>query len=415
MTWRVNADRLAEEIARFGRIGATTDGGVTRLVFSEAEGEAVRLLADLLRAEGLSTRTDGVGNLFGLRRGSAPGLPVLMIGSHLDTVPHGGRFDGALGVIAALEVVRVLGERGIETRHPVEVVCFRGEEAARFGLGCLGSAAMAGVLEADRLLGAGDANGVTGEAALRAAGLSPEGIGQAIRPPAEVAAFVELHIEQGRVLEAGGEQAGIVTDGANYTRLKVTVTGQADHSGTTPMALRRDALLAASEMALAVEEAVGALGEAPSVGTVGVLRVLPCAVNVVPGRVDFEVDVRDVDFDRKARIVGRIRERVEEIARRRRVEAAAEMPVDGHPVKVSDRIVETIRRAAGDLGLRTRAMTSGAGHDALRLAPVLPAGMIFVPSRDGRSHCPEEHTDLQAVAPGVELLLETVLRLDRDG
>jgi hydantoinase/carbamoylase family amidase len=411
--FRVNQDRLGFELDRFARIGASSEGGVTRLAFSPEEGEALRQMESLLQAEGLIPRRDAFGNRFARREGAIPGLPVLMVGSHLDTVPDGGRFDGALGVIAGLEIVRVLRERGIQTRHPIEVVAFVGEEAARFGMGCLGSRASVGTLDLPRLLAARDLRGISGAEAIRQAGLDPDQFPSAVRPPGEIAAFLELHIEQGRVLEAEQKAIGIVTDVANYTRLNVEVIGRADHSGATPMPLRKDALAAASEMVLAVEEAVAALGQAPSVGTVGVLRVDPGAVNVIPGSVAFEVDVRDIDFDRKARIAGRIRERIAAIAKRRGVEAKVAVPSDGHPVPLSATVVETIRQAAEALALPARRMVSGAGHDAMHLAPFVPSGMIFVPSREGRSHSRLEWTDLPDLVPGVEVLLETLLRLDK--
>lgn len=413
MSFRVNQDRLGFELDRFAQIGSTPEEGVTRLAFSPEEREALRRMEGLLRAEGLVARRDAVGNLFGRREGAAPGLPALTVGSHLDTVPDGGRFDGALGVIAGLEIVRVLREQGLQTRHPVEVVAFVGEEAARFGMGCIGSRAAVGTLDLPRLLTARDLRGVSGAEALRQAGLAPENFPSAVRQHQEIAAFLELHIEQGRVLETEKKAIGIVTDVANYTRLNVEVLGRADHSGTTPMPLRRDALTAAAEMVLAVEEAVTALGQAPSVGTVGVLRVDPCAVNVIPGRAVFEVDVRDIDFDRKSRIARRIQERIAAIGARRGVEAKVTVPSDGRPVALAASVVETIQEAAGDLGISARRMVSGAGHDAMHLALFAPAGMIFVPSREGRSHSHLEWTDLADLVPGVEVLLETLLRLDK--
>ena len=412
MSFRVNQDRLGFELDRFARIGASSEGGVTRLAFSPEEREALGQMESLLKAEGLATRRDAIGNLFGRREGAAPGLPALRVGSHLDTVPDGGRFDGALGVIAGLEVVRVLREQGIQTRHPIEVVAFVGEEAARFGMGCLGSRATVGTLNLPRLLAARDLRGISGAEALRQAGLAPEALPSAAQKPREIAAFLELHIEQGRVLEAAQKAIGIVTDVANYTRLHVEVIGRADHSGTTPMPLRRDALAAASEMVLAVEETVTALGQAPSVGTVGVLRVDPGAVNVIPGRAAFEVDVRDIDFDRKARIAQRIQERIAAIAERRGVEVQVAIPSDGHPVPLSATVVETIQKTCEDLDIPAQKMVSGAGHDAIHIAPFAPAGMIFVPSREGRSHSRLEWTDLADLVPGVEVLLETLLRLD---
>ncbi|RMF88399.1 MAG: Zn-dependent hydrolase [Nitrospinota bacterium] len=413
VTGRVSQERLQAEIERFAQIGRTAEGGVTRLAFSPEERQAQQLMGELLAEAGLSVRTDAIGNLFARREGREADLPVLMLGSHLDTVPNGGRFDGALGVIAGLEIMRVLQEQGISTRHPLEVVSFTGEESARFGTGTIGSRAMLGTLNLERFLASRDLHGISAAEAMRQVGLSPEKVTDAQRDPRQIAAFLELHIEQGRILETEQKAVGIVTDIANSTRLAVQVIGRADHSGTTPMPLRKDALVAAAEMVLAVEERVKALGEAPSVGTVGILHVEPCVMNVVPGKASLGIDIRDIDFERKARVVKGVKDRITAIAKQRGVEATIEVLGDGRPVALSPVIIETMRQAAADLGIDARIMVSGAGHDAMNLATVVPAGMIFVPSKEGRSHSHLEWTDFAAIPPGVELLLETLLRLDR--
>lgn len=410
---RVNQERLREEIERFAAIGRTPEGGVTRLGLSREEQEAQQLMGKLLAAEGLAIRTDAIGNLFGRREGMEPHLPVLMVGSHLDTVPNGGRFDGALGVISGLEIVRVLREQNIQTRHPLEIVSFVGEESARFGMGVIGSRAMIGELDTERFLSARDLQGISAEEALRQLGLDPGNLVAAKREMKEIAAFLELHVEQGRVLETEGKAVGIVTNIANSTRLSVEIIGRADHSGTTPMPLRKDALVTAAEIVLAVEETVKTLGEAPSVGTVGVLQITPCVMNVVPGKASLGIDIRDIDFDRKTRVVNGVKNRIAEIAERRGVQASTEVLGDGHPVPLSSMVVDTMKKAATDLGISAHVMVSGAGHDAMNIAPFVPTGMIFVPSKDGRSHSHLEWTDFAAISPGVEVLLETLLRLDK--
>jgi N-carbamoyl-L-amino-acid hydrolase len=319
-----------------------------------------------------------------------------------------------LGVIAGLEVVRVLREQGLKTRHPLEIVSFVGEESARFGSGTLGSRAMIGNLDRERLLAAKDLQGISAAEALRHLGLSPENLATAQRDiQKEIAAFLELHVEQGRVLETEQKAVGIVTNIANSSRLSVEIVGRADHSGTTPMPLRKDAMVAAAEVVLAVEETVHALGDAPSVGTVGVLQIDPCAMNVVPGKASLGIDMRDIDYARKARVVEGVKTKIAAIAARRGIQITTQVLGDGRPVALSPLVVETMKTAAADLGISAHVMVSGAGHDAMNLAAFVPTGMVFVPSKDGRSHSHLEWTDFAQLPPGVEVLLETLLRLDK--
>ena len=405
----VDGARVRETLRAFARIGYSADGGMRRLAFSRAELRARQLLLHLLERAGLAARVDPIGNIFGHLAGADNALPPVLAGSHLDTVPGGGRFDGAAGVVAALEVAVTLRERGIVPRRPVAVVAFAAEESSRFGRGTLGSGVLAGTWPAAEVVALRDASGVTFGRALRRLGLDPARAGEARRPPGVFAAYLELHIEQGRVLEEMGARLGIVEAIAAPTRLRLRMTGRADHSGATPMALRRDALAGAAEVVLAVERAARAARGV--VGTVGTLRVEPGAINVVPGAAELGIDVRGTDAGARGQVVARIREAIDAVAAARGLDAAIEVLSDEAPVALDPGIAALLERHGRARGLPLRRLPSGAGHDAMQLARLCPAGMLLVPSRGGVSHDRAEWTDLADIVAGTQVLLDAVLEL----
>lgn len=403
-------ERLQEAtiaLAEFGRVGPTA---VTRLAFTSEDEAAHKFIAQRMRAVGLETRVDAFGNVFGRRSGTDEAASVILTGSHLDGPPDGGMFDGTVGVICALEAVHAMNERGVALRHPLEVVAIRCEHLDRFGMSCLGSRAMSGKLndpELDRL-----ADRQTGES-LREALLAAGHLGEplaSVRLEDRVGAFVELHIEQGRVLEDAGDRLGVVTAIAGPTRFLVRLEGVADHSGGTPMKLRRDALCGAAETALALERL--ATSTSSSVGTVGVFEVRPGAMHTVPGVAEFAVDIRGVDAAEKAALVVRFRSEMEAIAARRELGLSFTCSVDEPPVPCS----ELVRRAIGDALMDERLqyveMASGGGHDTQHLSRCTEAGMIFVPSVAGISHAPEERTEWEDLALGATALRAALERLD---
>lgn len=406
----VDAARVAAHLRAFARIGYSPDGGMRRLAFSRAELRARELLLHLLATLGLATRVDGIGNVFGRVPGAAaPDLPPLLVGSHLDTVPGGGRFDGAVGVVAALELAALLRERGLVTRRPVEIVSFAGEESSRFGRATLGSGVLAGAWDAAEVLELRDAAGVRLGRELRRMGLDPALAGTARREPGAFAAFLELHIEQGRVLEESGDRLGAIEAIAAPVRFRLRLTGRADHSGATPMGLRRDALAGAAEVILAVERrASTALGV---VGTVGTARVEPGAINVVPGVVELGIDVRGTVAADRAAVVAALREDVARIAAARGLAADLQTTSDEAPVPLDPGLVATLERHARARGLRCRRMVSGSGHDAMQLARLCPAGLLMVPSRGGVSHNRAEWTDLADIVAGTQVLCDAALDL----
>ena len=363
---------------------------------------------------GLEVKIDTAGNLIGRREGAEPGLKTIMLGSHSDTVPSGGRFDGIAGVIAALETARSLKEAGVVLRYPLEVVDFLAEEPSEYGLSCVGSRGMAGALEPGMLALKGP-NGEALASALRRVGGDPEKLAESKRE--DIAAFLELHIEQGVVLEFEGVDVGLVTSIVGIRRIEIAFEGEPDHAGTTPMGLRRDALVAAARTVDSVRraaEALAAEGGDYFVATVGILDVSPSASNVVPGLSRLIVDARSTSPDMTKRFAERIERESADHAREARVRRTGfSVLSDGPPAACDSALRAELGRAANRLGFSVRELASGAGHDAAFMTRVCRAAMIFTPCRAGKSHAPEEWADRDALAAGASVMFETVRALDR--
>jgi allantoate deiminase len=405
----IDGERLWRRISDLGEIGKQEGGGVTRLSFTEEERAAKDRVSSYMEEAGLSVYEDAVGNLFGRREGRDPGSPTVLVGSHLDSVYNGGNFDGPLGVLAGIEVLQTMEEQGIETEHPIEVVAFTDEEGARFSLGMIGSRALAGKLTAEDLETYEDAEGVSVAEAMRACGLDPERLGDAARSEGSIKAYVELHIEQGRVLESEDIPVGVVTGIAGVVWLRFILDGETGHAGATPMNLRRDSLAAAAEIIGLVE--VEAARTGTTVGTVGQLDLEPGGINIIPGKVRFSLDLRDIDEGVRDGVEGRIMERAGEACRRRGVELEVETLQRVAPAPCSDPVRSAVERACERLGIRPHALPSGAGHDGMQLADLCPMGMIVVRSKDGVSHNPDEWSSREDCAAGAEVLYHTVLDL----
>jgi N-carbamoyl-L-amino-acid hydrolase len=380
--------------------------GWTRRVFSEADGAARAWLADAFAQAGLRVSVDAAGNLIGDLEGQSSG-PAIVTGSHTDTVAGGGRYDGIVGVLAAIEMVRVMRAAGVSLRSPLRIVDFLGEEPNEFGLSCVGSRAVAGALYPEHLR-LRDASGASLAEALARVGNGGDPASARWRSD-DVAAFVELHVEQGPRLAEEGVPLAVVSAIAGIHRVGVTFTGQPDHAGTTPMARRHDALCAAAEAILAVE----AIADVEAVATTGRLQLEPGATNVVPGMVRIWAEFRSPSEQWLDGLEERVADAVARAAGRRGVSVSIEWfsavaPVPTHPL-----VREAARRAIHGLGQAPLELYSGAGHDAAHMAVLAPMGMLFVPSIGGRSHCPEEETHMTDVARGVEALAATVLELDR--
>ncbi len=410
---RVNAVRLRsdlEGLSIFGRpSNGTFENGVSRLGYSDADVEGRRFVMGLMRAAGLEPRIDAAGNILARRAGREDSLPPILFGSHIDSVPQGGNFDGDLGSLAALETIRVLNEGRITTRHPLEIVVWANEEGVAYGNGLCGSRATAGLLEPDELSQIW--NGVVKGDAIKKIGGDPDRIESARRAPGSVHGYFELHIEQGGRLEQARTNIGVVEGIVAIDRYGVTVTGFANHAGTTPMAERKDALIAAAQLAIAVREIV-MREPGRQVGTVGQLSLSPNAPNVIPGLVKHTIELRDLSADKIARLAAEIQVRAQQIARA--TGTTIEMTrTSHHPAALAaPAMQEIVARAASDLGLSSMKMPSGAGHDAQSMARLAPMGMIFVPSAGGISHSPKELTTWEDCARGADVLLRSVLAAD---
>lgn len=405
----IKQERLWETLQKLGEFGKNPEGGVSRVGFSDADLAGRAYVMGLMREAGLAVRVDAAGNIFGARAGSEK-LPILLFGSHIDSVPHGGNFDGDVGSLGAIEVVRALKEAHVTTRHPLEVVVWSDEEGGRFYSGIFGSSAAAGVLPPDVAERRDDHGEKLGDWLAKMGGDGSR-LAEARISRGSVAGYLELHIEQGAVLDAAKIPIGVVLGIVSISERICTATGFANHAGTTPMNQRRDALAAASRAVLAVREEVRA-ESGRQVGTVGWMKVEPGAANVIPGRVTFPVELRDLDPAKVERIGARILQRFDAISREENVKITCTKPDFDAPALTTPAFRDDIRDSAKELGLATLDLPSGAGHDAQNVAHFAPIGMIFVPSRGGISHSPLEYSSPGDVANGAEVLYRTLLKLD---
>ena len=404
----IDADRLWSRLSELAEIGKSEGGGVTRLSFTEEERAAKDLVASYMREAGLAMREDVAGNLFGRREGRVGDAPVVLTGSHVDSVRNGGDFDGPLGVLGAVEALQTMDERGVETERPVEVVAFTDEEGARFSFGMVGSRATAGTLTPEHLANE-DENGVSIAEAMRASGLDPGRIDEAARAPGSVYAYIELHIEQGRTLESKDLPVGVVTGIAGPAWLRFTLAGEAAHAGTTPMNLRRDALAAAAAVIGRIEREAARTGT--SVGTVGQLELSPGGINIIPGQVSFSLDLRDIDEDVRNDVEARIMHEAALLCEKRGVELETKTLQRLPPAPCASLVRDAAREACETLGFEPFGLASGAGHDGMHLTELCPIGMIFVRSKDGLSHNPAEYSSKDDCAAGAEVLYRTLLEL----
>lgn len=410
MKTNTKSNRVNDDLVTIAAFGALSSGGVTRLALTKEDLNARQYLIEKMKETNLSITMDAVGNTFGRREG-LKNLPPVLIGSHLDTVVEGGNFDGIAGVIAALEVMRRLNEESIETIRPIEMINFTAEESSRFLTATLGSKCMRGSLTIEQLKSMKDSSSISFYEALKQAGFQPEQLETVKKKKGDYHAFMELHIEQGPVLEVENRSIGIVTAIAAPTRLKVHVKGVADHSGTTPMHLRNDALVGASELIVALETIASTKAGDHTVATVGNVLVQPGVMNVIPGEVTLLVDIRDIHIEDKNKAVGLFLKEIDQVAQKRNLQIAHELLVNDTPVPLSSKIIHCLKENAQKLNEPYQVMHSGAGHDAMNLVPITDVGMIFVPSKDGISHNKLEHTDLEHILKGIDLLYETVIQL----
>lgn len=402
----INKERVFQRLHELGNIGRKESGVLTRHAFTPEDRAAKDLVAKYMKEAGLSVREDAVGNLIGRREGRNPKAPVVLTGSHIDTVCDGGIFDGALGIIGGIEVLQILSEQGIETEHPIEIYAFNDEEGARFSFSMFGSRGVIGDLTA-KDLEMKDKAGITVAQAMTEQGLDPLKIKKAIRSKEELKAFIELHIEQGKVLESNDLSVGIVTGIVNELWMKIIVKGEAGHAGATPMNLRQDALVAAAEMVQVIEREAKKTGS--TVATVGRLNVLPGGINIIPGQVEFTLDLRDTSQETSDKVETAIFKEIEKICQERGVRIETEILQRIPPAPCSKEFQEAAKKACKEIGLEYFCLPSGAGHDAMQMVNICPIGMIFIRSKDGISHNPAEWSSAEDCADGVNVLYHVIL------
>lgn len=400
--------RLENSIMELATYGLDAEGNPNRVAYSDGDIEGRAYVMGLMREAGLEVRIDPAANIIGTRPGSEPGLKPLAMGSHIDMVPHGGNYDGCVGSMAAIEVIRTLRDQDIRTRHPLEVLIFTDEEG-----GVTGSRAMVGELSTDALK-VTNSTGYSIARGIQRLGGDSLRIAEAAREKGSLAAYLELHIEQGGILEQEDTDIGVVQGIVGLNWWNVTVRGMANHAGTTPMDLRRDALLAAARFIQAVNEEALEM-EGRQVATVGRIRAYPGAPNVIPGEVILSLEIRDPSTEIIQSLYRKIRDRAIAIAASSGTSFEFEaLDTTGKPALTNPEIQDMIEQNASDLGLSSKRMYSGAGHDAQDIALIAPVGMIFVPSQGGISHSPDEFTSAEDMANGADVLMHTLLDLDRN-
>lgn len=395
-----------EKIACFGK----GQRGITRLAFTEEDSKAQEYIMSLMDQAGLIVSRDQIGNIIGRLEGLDKTLPAVLTGSHLDTVPEGGKFDGVVGVVGGLAAIRRIQAMGT-LNHTLELIVFVGEESSRFGYATMGSKAMTGLADTHAWSKAKDQNDVSFTQVLSQHNLDLQQIDAAARSKDQIKAFVELHVEQGQILEKSGNTIGIVKTIAGPTRFKITVEGIAAHSGSTPMEERSDALVSAAMIIVAIQEIALEESSLGTVATVGALKVHPGSINVVPGLVEMWVDLRGVNQESIVGCLQDIKDAISNITEEQDTMVAIEMISAERPAEMDPEISSLIEKSCNDIGVSYQAIHSRAGHDAMNMSKLTPTGMIFVPSKDGISHNPDEYTGYDDIMTGIDVLTETLYQL----
>lgn len=405
---RVNSQRLEQRITALAEFGKNAHGGLDRVAFSDADIRGRKYLISLMKDAGLDVRVDEAGNIIGHRESQEPDLPPIMFGSHSDTVPDGGKYDGALGVLGAIECAQVLNEQNIQTKHPLEVVVFTDEEG-----GLVGSRAMTGTLTLDALEVVSHSKKTIRQGIIDLGG-NPEKLDRVARKEGDIKAFLEIHIEQGKILETKNIDIGVVEGIVGISWWNVTIEGFSNHAGTTPMDMRQDALLAASHLIIAVNRVVTSVS-GRQVGTVGRIKAEPGAPNVIPGKVVMSLELRDLSGEKIQSLYEKIEKEAQTIAQQTDTQISfSSIDAMAIPAPTDPRIRKYIDESAKELGLSTLYKSSGAGHDAQDMAKIAPTGMIFIPSVGGISHSPKEYSRPEDIVNGVNVLLHTIFKIDQE-
>lgn len=410
----VCSKRIQDRLEEIYECGKQVDGTHSRLAFSKEDWKGRRIFKEYLELLGLSPYVDPAGNLIARYRGKNDKLPAILLGSHMDTVPNSGKYDGVLGCIGALEVVEALSESGEHLEHPLEIIVFADEEGIRFGKGLQGSSAISGASLDNFSSEDLDEEGARREDILRECGIEFSDMKQAMKQKESVHCFLELHIEQGKALEKHNKTIGIITAIAGVKRYEITVFGESNHSGSTRMEDRKDALAAAAAFISAVPETIKKYGSEYSVATVGKIRVLPNAVNVIPGICTFCLEIREQLQEQLDTLEQKLFQFMEEVCKQRKVTYTVEPIAAYAPAPMNPQIQKVIQRICDRDNIGYDSMPSGAFHDAMFMTRAFPSGMLFIPSRNGISHSPEEYSAPEDIQTGCELLLKTVKILDKE-
>lgn len=405
---KINAARLQSHFEAMSLIGKIGETGTCRPTMTTLEMEAFRLASGWMKEAGMTVKIDNFGNLIGRLEGEDPTLPVLMMGSHLDSQPYGGRFDGVAGVLSALEVVKTMSENGIKPKRPIEVISFADEEGWRFKKGLFGSRGILGKLEPGEL-DRTDQEGITRRQALLDFGCDPEKFQESEYKAGSIFCFLELHIEQGPVLDIAQKPIGVVTGISGPLWWTVKLKGMAGHTGSVPMLLRKDSMVGAAEIIVAVNEIANQVPGAPTVGSVATLEVFPASRNIIPESCTFTIDLRDIDLERRNRYEKQLRERIESICEKHKLTYSISEDTKSDPRYCADWIKDLIRNECKRLNLDAPELMSGPFHDALALSYACDYGMIFVRCKDGISHNPLEFSSYEDLALGTEVMYGTVL------
>ncbi len=400
------------DLETLASISDDTPPGISRLVFADADQRSRVWLKSRCSEAGLAVREDAVGNMFARWVGARPELAAIGTGSHIDAIPHSGKFDGTVGVLGGLEAIRALQQSGFQPQRSIELLLFTSEEPTRFGLGCLGSRMLSGGLNSDADTRLKDAEGNTLAQLRNAAGFQGS-LDQVRLAEGYYAAFVELHIEQGPLLEKDNLPLGIVTSIAAPAALRILIDGEGGHAGGVLMPDRKDAFCGAAEIVLAVEKRALATGSIDTCGTVGKCQIYPGAVNSIPSRVEMDVDLRDTDEQRRNRVLREIEQACTEVAARRKLQIRV-TPINADaPATCSPRVINALVESADENGLPYKKMVSRAYHDSLFMSRIAPVGMVFIPCRGGVSHRPDEYSAPQEIETGARVLASTLARLSQ--
>lgn len=412
-TLTINKERLEEKITELSKIGKIGETGVCRLTLSKEDRQAVETVKGWMEEAGLTARIDHFGNLIGRMEGENPNAPILMLGSHIDSQPYGGRFDGTIGVLGALEVIQTMKENHIVPNRPIEVVAFSDEEGCRFNKGLFGVRGILGKLEEDELERQ-DKDGVTRREALIEFGCDPSKFKESEYPKGSIGSFLEMHIEQGPVLENMNKPVGIVTGISGPLWLTVELEGFAGHAGSVPMPMRKDALVGAAKIIIALNEIASQEPGAPTVGTVGSLRVFPDSRNIIPEKVSFTVDLRDIDLNRRHKLEVQLHAKIKEITEEHGLRCKITEDTNSEPRYCAERIKDIMRNEMQSIGLKPMELMSGPFHDSLAMSYECEYGMIFVRCKDGISHNPKEYSTFEDISLGTELLYRTTVRMAQE-